>query len=238
MEKKINTYVTFILDRSGSMQSCVKETINGFNENVQVIRRTAKENDMEDATFVSLVQFNDQIEFSQFAASLEKLQEIDDRNYQPNGSTAMLDAIGEALSRMDREIADDDNNRYLVTVFTDGEENASKEYTYETIGKMIRSRTNTNRWTFSYIGANQDLSKVADRTHIPRQNMMAYTSDREGTEATMFKVSESIGSFMTHSRRGGGTMFGMPGLTDGDDKSVNSDPSAKSPKKAGKKKLH
>jgi len=210
----IETHVIFILDRSGSMEPCAQQTISGFNENVQQMRRTAKESGMEDHTFVTLVQFNDEVAFTHFAAPVHALADLSAETYQTGSTTAMFDAVGLALHRFKREIEDSVNHRYLVTIFSDGEENASKEYRAADIAGKVKRRLATNRWTFNFIGANQDLSRVAEQTAIPRSNMVDWRADAGGTRLMFSSYSESMATYLSHSYLGGKSMVGIPRADD------------------------
>lgn len=169
-DSKLVTHVAIVLDRSGSMASCRAETINGFNEQVQKITGKTKTDGTADTTLITLVLFNHEVEFVHFVSPVDSLREITAEQYVPNGSTAMLDAVGLTLTRFEREVEDDEQTRYLVIIITDGEENDSKEFTYERIAEMIQKRQQTGRWTFSYMGANQDLSDLSKRLNIPKSN--------------------------------------------------------------------
>lgn len=190
------THVAIVLDRSGSMEAVRDETISGFNEQVGKIRAKAAQSDAE-KTFVTLVLFNDEVVFSKFAEPAEALAPIDRESYEPDRTTAMLDAVGFTLERFQDVVRDDDDTRYLVVVISDGAENDSHEYTYERIAEMIQKRQATGRWTFSYMGANQDLSVISERLSIPRSNLGTYVSSPGGTMIGFGSLSRSVIGFMS-----------------------------------------
>lgn len=222
------THVAIVLDCSGSMQACRAETIAGFNEQVQAIRKSAHQEGEESGTFVTLVVFNDGVQFVHFAQPAETLSEIGPEEYQPDSLTAMLDAIGSTLVRFEREVDDGDDVNYLVITISDGEENASKEHSYESVARMIRSRQKTGRWTFSYMGANQDLSELSSRLHIPKSNTAAYRSSPHGTAISFVSLSKSVVSYLqdrSAGRRARDRFFGKDGEIssfDDDDGSASS----------------
>ena len=187
------------------MAACREETINGFNEQVQKLRGQTRDDGTTDSTFVTLVLFNHEVRFVRFAVPLGTLVEITKEQYVPHGTTAMLDAVGSTLSRFEQEVSEDEDTRYLVIVISDGEENDSHDYTYERIAEIIQKRQAIGRWTFSYMGANQDLSDVSKRLSIPEGNMVAYTSSPEGTAAGFTSLSRSMVAFMSRRNRGAGT---------------------------------
>ncbi|MFA5762662.1 MAG: vWA domain-containing protein [Bacilli bacterium] len=199
------THVAIVLDRSGSMASCRAETISGFNAQVQKITGKTKADGTADSTLITLVLFNHEVEFVHFASPVDNLKEIAAEQYVPNGTTAMLDAVGLTLKRFEKKVKDSDDTRYLVIIISDGEENESKEFTYERIAEMIQKRQQTGRWTFSYMGANQDLSDLSKRLSIPKSNMATYTSSPSGTMIGFSSLSKSTMGFLDKQSKGTAT---------------------------------
>jgi hypothetical protein len=101
--------------------------------------------------------------------------------YVPDGSTAMLDAVGQTIDRLEREGSRIHEASVLVCIISDGQENSSTDYTYESVAELIQRLTATERWTFTYLGSNQDLSIVSEHLSIPLTNTSSYASTREGT---------------------------------------------------------
>jgi Mg-chelatase subunit ChlD len=183
----MKTHQIIVLDRSGSMSACRAETIAGFNRVVGEVSAAAEGADVR----VTLVVFNEEVAFAAFCEPTAALQPLTPETYVPGGATAMLDAVGFALDRFATEVGDDKETRYVVVVVSDGEENASRRYDYPAIASMINARQSTGRWTFAYVGANQDLSEVSRRMEIPRRNMVCYAPSREGTQDAFGAIAES-----------------------------------------------
>jgi Mg-chelatase subunit ChlD len=160
MNKKHEVHNLIILDESGSMESIKKTIIQGFNEIVQTVRGIEKEFP-EQEHFISLITFNG---FGQkllhFIDPVNKLELIDERRYHPDASTPLYDAMGFSLVKLRQLLQEKTDYNVLVTILTDGEENASKEYTGIAIKKLIEE-LKLNRWTFTYIGADHDVEKFA-----------------------------------------------------------------------------
>ncbi len=170
--------VAIVLDRSGSMESCREATISGFNEYVAEIRRTARQEGLN--ARVSLVTFNGEVTPVYWSAPLDRLQPIDHASYVPGGMTAMLDAVGATIAQLTAHGGDPETHA-LVCIISDGLENASREYTSPVIAKRVRELQATGRWTFTYLGSNQDLAKVSADLGMPEANMAAYSSTPAGT---------------------------------------------------------
>jgi len=153
-------YNLIILDESGSMEEIKSATITGFNEVVQTIQGVEKQFP-EQEHFVSLVTFNGLgIKTKLFNKKVSSLKEIDQKTFQPEASTPLFDAIGFSVSKLRKEIKSQKDSNVLVTILTDGEENASEEYTGAAVKSLIDKMKQAG-WTFTYIGANHDVERVA-----------------------------------------------------------------------------
>ncbi|MDE6330505.1 MAG: VWA domain-containing protein, partial [Muribaculaceae bacterium] len=71
----------------------------------------------------------------------------------------------------------------LVTVITDGYENASREYNGTAIKSLVETLKKEG-WVFTYIGANQDVEAVAASMSI--DNHLAFDAD-EASTCAMFE---------------------------------------------------
>jgi hypothetical protein len=167
----------FILDRSGSMDSCRDDTIGGFNSLV---------NDQKPlGGTMTLVQFDHEYLVSYDSVLIDKVDHLTTETFQPRGSTALLDAIGKTLKLYgDKPVA-------TVVILTDGQENASKEYTKAHIKDLIDQKTKDG-WTFMYVGANQDAFAEAGSMGISAGCTMNY--DVRRTPDMFARLSETLSS--------------------------------------------
>ncbi len=102
----------------------------------------------------------------------------------PNASTPLYDCIGYAASRLSTELHGTAEHNVLVTIFTDGEENASVEWSGEAI-KALVEKLQGQRWTFTYIGTDHDVSSSATRISIT--NTIVFDKSAAGIEQMMAK---------------------------------------------------
>ena len=100
--------------------------------------------------------------------------------------TALYDAMGISLNALRKKVAEDD--KVLVTVVTDGYENASKEYSGKAI-KALVDELKAKGWVFAYIGANQDVEAVAATISIT--NVMNFETTSAGTHMMTDRVNRS-----------------------------------------------
>jgi hypothetical protein len=183
MHNKHQVHNLIILDESGSMESIKKPTIQGFNEIVQTIKGIELQFP-EQEHFISLVSFNGTgLKTHLWKEPAGKLGQLDASTYYPCASTPLFDAMGYGLSRLSAELAEIEECNVLVTIFTDGEENASKEYNGELIKEMVNN-LKTKRWTFTYIGTDHDVDLVAVSLSIT--NVTSFGKNARGIN-TFFK---------------------------------------------------
>lgn len=203
MQKNKTTYYQLILDQSGSMSSCLNETIEGFNTQLASIRSMAKEFP-EQKFFVSLTKFSDIPHHLFFNNSTDELQNIDVHTYFPQGNTALLDTIGECIFRLKAEKQnefEEDMATAVIVIITDGFENASRYLSYKIISKLIADLTATENFSFSFLGTTIESVEQAARMNISRQNTRRY--DKENIGVAFSAVSESMSFYAEEKKRGG-----------------------------------
>ena len=186
---KTRIFNLIIIDESGSMQSIKKEAIDSVNETIQTIRSAQKKHEGQEH-YVSLVTFNDDVKTVYDCVNVDEVKELNAETYRPNRCTALYDAMGISLNALRRNVAGNDN--VLVTIVTDGYENASREYSGKSI-KALVDELKAKGWVFAYIGANQDVEKVAASMSIT--NTMCFDTTHEGTVAMGKKLNKARGRF-------------------------------------------
>lgn len=183
-----NVYNLIILDESGSMASIKDSTISGFNEVVQTIKGIEKKYP-EQKHFISLVTFNGMgIKTKLDRKPVSELSQINKKTYNPGSMTPLYDAIGLSVLKLRMDIAGVENANVLVTILTDGEENDSKEFSGAQVKKIIDEQK-AHGWTFTYIGANHDVEKVAASISI--SNTMNFVSNDASVHALFTREKES-----------------------------------------------
>ena len=184
---KTRIFNLIIIDESGSMQSIKKAAIDSVNETIQTIRSAQKRHE-EQEHYVSLVTFNDDVKSIYECVPVDEVKEITEDTYQPSCCTALYDAMGISLSALRKKVAEDD--KVLVTVVTDGYENASKEYSGKAI-KALVDELKAKCWVFAYIGANQDVEAVAATISIT--NVLKFEATPLGTATMGARVASARG---------------------------------------------
>ena len=166
------TYIAVVLDKSGSMSSIRNQVIEEFNKQIEVIKDMATTTGMD--VSVSLIEFNHNIHTIFWNEDSKKLEKINDESYVPRGETAFYDAAIQTIENLKlMPDVNDPNVAFLVLMITDGIDNKSAK-TKETLGEMIQTQQDTGNWTFTYIGANQNVAEISTVLNVPMANTMAF----------------------------------------------------------------
>lgn len=188
--KKSLVELVFILDRSGSMAGLEQDTIGGFNA---MIRKQKKE---YGEGFVSTVLFDNRSEVIHDRIALRDVPEMTEAEYSVRGCTALLDAVGGAIHHIGnvhkcaRE--EDRPERTLFVITTDGMENPSRSYSYDTVKSMIERQKEKYGWEFLFVAANIDAAREAARFGISADRAADYHADSKGTSVVYDAVSEAV----------------------------------------------
>lgn len=208
MTKTNHDMIAVLLDRSGSMGSAWPDTVGG-------LKTFLTEQILPDRTTeASLTVFDDRIDNLDLIATLtpEKVKAL--AFPSPRGSTALYDAIGATVNRVGDHLAgrkeEDRPERVYFVIMTDGQENASREWTQARIKELITEQTEVWKWEFVFLGANQDAVLAASNIGIGVANAATYnTNNAVGTYSTVSGV-------VTRSRAGGQSI----GFTDDEREAV------------------
>lgn len=177
--KTNKTLVNVVLDRSGSMSDTRAGTISGFNEYLNQLRKDSK---IEYS--VTLIQFdspmnNAELTIKYVDKPLAEVPELTAADYEPRGCTPLYDAIGECVRRVETK-----DRSVLTVIITDGLENASREFTKESIKALIADKEKNEHWTFAFLGADIDSYAVGGSVGVSAANTSNYS---KGNEDAMYQ---------------------------------------------------
>lgn len=191
------TALMLIIDRSGSMSSIRDDMVGGLNGLLEEQKK------QPGLLTVSVVSFDNEVELShRMAAPSGVTVELD-----PRGSTALYDAMGFGINTMASDIdALPEHARpstVQVIVVTDGEENASGEYSGKLIKKLVTEKTKSENWDFVFLGANQDAVMKAAELGIGEGSALTYDAGSEGVK----NMASSANRYMSDRRQQQGAAF-------------------------------
>jgi hypothetical protein len=190
--------ISVILDRSGSMAAVREPTIKGFNDFVDEQR---KQKDGGKA-LMSLTQFDDRFEVNFTGEPIENVPELDTNSYVPRGMTALHDAIGRTVRKLEAWTRDHAwKARVLVLIVTDGHENASKEFTFDTTAALIEQKEKDG-WNFAYMGANQDSYAVSGAMNVRSGYQANFDATTTGTARAYSRMAAGVAQFRSQPARG------------------------------------
>nr|WP_308507760.1 VWA domain-containing protein [uncultured Stomatobaculum sp.] len=188
---KVNlTEIVFILDRSGSMKGLEADTIGGFNA---MLERQKK---AEGEALLSTLLFSNETEVLHDREDIKRVAPLGVRDYRVGGSTALLDAVGGAIrhiGELHRRASEDERpDHTLFVITTDGQENASRRYSYAELRRLIERQKERYGWEFLFLGANIDAVAAASRFGIDADRAVRYHCDSAGIALNYEAVGQAI----------------------------------------------
>ncbi len=191
--KKGLTELVFILDRSGSMSGLESDTIGGYNSLLE------KQKGEQGECTLTTVLFDDKYELLHDRINIKGIAPITDEDYYVRGSTALLDAIGRTIDKISNAqkhtASEEQAEKVMFVITTDGMENASREYGYEKVRRMIEHKKTKYGWEFLFLGANIDAVETAARLGINADRAANYNADSRGTRLNYAVFNEFVSDY-------------------------------------------
>lgn len=175
--KVTKNYLMMVLDESSSMDYIKEQAISAFNEQI----KSVKENTNGIEVVVDLVKFSSEVSVVFENQKIDTVQELTKETYNPNTMTSMYDGVGKAIELLKaRPDINDPSVTVLMLIISDGQENTSRIWTAPKVAEQIKTLQATGKWTFTYAGANQDLSVISQTLNIPIGNTSAFAATAAG----------------------------------------------------------
>jgi len=185
---KTKVFNVIILDKSGSMTNIARQAVDGVNETIGSIK-SAQEKNPDQEHIVTLVAFcGCEMKTIYDNLPVAEVKTLTDKDYRPCCMTPLYDAIGMTITRVHSLKSQEENSLAIVTIITDGYENASHEFTQTAIRSLIESYKEQG-WQFTYIGADHDVEQVAFSLNI--QHTLKFDKTAAGTRAMFDKERAS-----------------------------------------------
>ncbi len=223
MKKTIHALT--IIDKSSSMTQYRSRTIEGINTNILALKKEV-DADTEilntQLQFSGIGNFTGNFRYSNGAIGVENemdfvfkrvgqpVKDLPDMtlvDYEPAGSTPLLDAIGYGIEKVKNFHGDklgDENLSIIVTIFSDGQENSSRKWTKPEIKKMIEHFQSDGKWTFTFVGCGSfdEVSSESTSYGISSNNTVAYASTDAGFQDAYTKIATSYSNFARSTKLG------------------------------------
>lgn len=181
---KARIYNLIIVDESGSMSHLKEATLSGINETISTIRSAQEEFLTTQEHTLTLVTFDSGSNRPDVRSMIDNqpISGVNDfKNYMPNGCTPLYDAMGQSLTHLHDRIKDDKDATAVVTVLTDGLENASREWDATGLRRLIE-QLKSEGWSFAYMGSAHNVKEVTDLLSI--ENVVEFSHDNCGASST------------------------------------------------------
>ncbi len=192
------THVGLVLDSSGSMHDVKAEAIRGFNKQLDVIRKKAKH---QVRTHLTLFGTPGDIEYRLENAEVGELVDLHQGNYMPYGSTPLLDAIGHTTKQMERYDKGGEKQAFLVIAISDGQENTSGDFDWESMEELIKRLNGTGRWTFVFIGPEEQHQQF-EWAGVSPDNMLGFDGSVDEITGKLGTGASSLDKFLEARNKG------------------------------------
>lgn len=122
------------------------------------------------------------------------LPRLDFTNYNPDGYTALLDSVGQAIDIFDAVPEDGDDNSFLILAITDGEENKSRRYNQFNFAHLL-NRYDRENWTVTFQVPLGHASQLCRQYGVPPGNVKEWEQTEQGTRETFAETQDAMSNF-------------------------------------------
>ena len=200
----MQTHVAFCIDESGSVSRIVKPLIDAYNSNVIGIRDAVLDEGQE-ASMTALA-FGDRVLKHRILYSGMQVQTVQPLKYgdlRPTGMTPLFDSVYRAVQKLSELDDGKPDTTFVVNVVTDGQENDSRDPGVPATLKLIKEKTHTDRWTFTFLVPNGYRQSFANKFSLPVGNVQEWdASTAQGTEEAFIVNTRAFTGYFTAKSAG------------------------------------
>ena len=194
------TDIEIILDASGSMGTIRNDMLGVVNSFVEGMKTNCA-----GKCTLSLTKFYGRhVEKVWTFMPLKDVPVLAKEQYIVSGGTPLLDAIGRSIFETKTFISslfeEDRPARILKIVITDGEENASTQYSALYIKQLISECKETGNWEFQFLGSGSDSFLDAVSIGLDENNYTQWKSTKLGTNVTGSVLTNSTVAYSAGER--------------------------------------
>lgn len=182
------TEIFCVIARSGWMDAVRNDPKCGFN----LFLRAQK--DAPGEARLSLALFDSEYDLILDGAPIQDIPELPAETYVPRGSTALLDAVGKSINHMATRLsrAAEIPAKVVFCILTDGEENASQEFTRDQLFERITRQKINNGWEFVFLAANHDAFASGASICIAPSDNIKFQATVVGLAGAYQRMSDEI----------------------------------------------
>lgn len=173
----VDTLIFILLDGSTSMGSIRGETVDGLNAFVEKQPKSGPNS----KTLISVSVFKSnwsKLELDDIRTNVDvsEWKPISKNEYNPNGWTPLFDAITTTVPAVNKFVQTSPNPpAVLFVIVTDGENNRSSS-TKQQVAALIKEMETDQKWTFVFLGANQDAFSEGSGMGISAGNTRGFVA--------------------------------------------------------------
>lgn len=186
------THLAIVVDRSGSMQSIAHDVIGGLNTLLD-----AQRNDGE--VTVTITRFDQEYEVTHKMQDLRTLDKLPMDYLLPRGMTALNDAVGRTVVSVGeslRDLPEDQRpSKVVFVILTDGQENASREFTKTQVADMVKHQRENYSWEFMFMGCGEDSMLGGKDLQIDDGSSVNYAANSVSVRNLFSYAASNIASY-------------------------------------------
>jgi hypothetical protein len=164
------THICLVLDRSGSMQAIHDDALGGVNS---YITSAKQDRTLYESRFSLITFSSESVDTIRKNEIMETVKPIGSEEYRCAGWTPLYDAIGRGIGILDEATAGTTGTKAVLVIMTDGQENASREFSHEKISALIRVRQEQG-WLVTFLGEGLDVAKQGTNLGTHAGSVAAY----------------------------------------------------------------
>ncbi len=176
-----------LLDRSGSMGGSMwTEALNSINA---YVKKLADDN-VDTGVTLAVFDSNEPFVVIRDRITPKTWMDVSNKDATPRGGTPLNDATGKLLDLAEKGINGVQYDKVAIIIMTDGNENASHEYTVEKI-KARLDLVRAKNWQVIFLGANFDNAAQAFSYGNMSHATVAAASGKLGDTMVLASVKRS-----------------------------------------------
>jgi hypothetical protein len=189
------TLVTFLLDRTGSMEAIRDDTIGAFNTYLDTLKRDSE------GLYFTLIQFDSMgVDKLYVNEPVKNVPQLTRETFVPRASTPLIDAAYKTIKAVEKAVSGNPSNKVVICIQTDGQENSSTEHSWDALNALIKEKFEAG-WQFNFMGAGIDAYQQASRMGISADQTVAYSKDAAATRMAFRASAENTALYSRGSLR-------------------------------------